>query len=64
MELKIAYDATIPGNKRLMAVAERSNGIVQMEARALPMQAGLPPPFWTHAVRYVCLCYNARIPEN
>eukprot|EP00959_Pyramimonas_sp_CCMP1952_P229651 4801506-Pyramimonas_sp.AAC.1 len=35
-----------------MAVAEQSNGIVQMGTRALLMQAGLPPPFWTYAVRY------------
>eukprot|EP00959_Pyramimonas_sp_CCMP1952_P199695 4177034-Pyramimonas_sp.AAC.1 len=28
------------------------------------MQAGLPPPFWTHAVRYFCLCYIAWVPEN
>eukprot|EP00959_Pyramimonas_sp_CCMP1952_P043525 910252-Pyramimonas_sp.AAC.1 len=27
IELKIAHDATIPGNKKLIAVAERSNGI-------------------------------------
>eukprot|EP00959_Pyramimonas_sp_CCMP1952_P153672 3215235-Pyramimonas_sp.AAC.1 len=47
-----------------MAVAERSNGIVQMGTRALLMQAGLPPPFWAYAVRYFCLCYNARIPDE
>eukprot|EP00959_Pyramimonas_sp_CCMP1952_P414071 8675191-Pyramimonas_sp.AAC.1 len=29
------------------------------------MQAGLPSPFWTHAVRSIfCLCYKARIPEK
>eukprot|EP00959_Pyramimonas_sp_CCMP1952_P034353 719968-Pyramimonas_sp.AAC.1 len=28
------------------------------------MQAGLPPPYWTCAVRYFCLCYNARTPEK
>eukprot|EP00959_Pyramimonas_sp_CCMP1952_P211330 4422869-Pyramimonas_sp.AAC.1 len=45
IELIIAHDPIIPGNKKLMAVAERSNGIVQMWTRALLMQAGLPPPF-------------------
>ena len=47
-----------------MSVAERSNGVVQMGTRALLMQAGLPPPYWTYAVRYFCLCYNARIPDK
>eukprot|EP00959_Pyramimonas_sp_CCMP1952_P179510 3753123-Pyramimonas_sp.AAC.1 len=28
------------------------------------MQAGLPPPFWTYAVRYFCLCYNTRTPAE
>eukprot|EP00959_Pyramimonas_sp_CCMP1952_P364099 7624845-Pyramimonas_sp.AAC.1 len=35
-----------------------------MGTRALLMQAGLPPPYWTYAVRYFCLCYNARAPEE
>eukprot|EP00959_Pyramimonas_sp_CCMP1952_P356533 7466482-Pyramimonas_sp.AAC.1 len=47
-----------------MVVAERSNGSVQMGARALLMQAGLPPPVWTHAVRYFCVCYSARTPDE
>eukprot|EP00959_Pyramimonas_sp_CCMP1952_P345602 7237740-Pyramimonas_sp.AAC.1 len=28
------------------------------------MQAGLPPPYWTYAVRYCRLFYNARTPEE
>eukprot|EP00959_Pyramimonas_sp_CCMP1952_P381676 7997942-Pyramimonas_sp.AAC.1 len=28
------------------------------------MQAGLPPPYWTYAVRYFCLCYNTRTPAE
>eukprot|EP00959_Pyramimonas_sp_CCMP1952_P344094 7206992-Pyramimonas_sp.AAC.1 len=35
-----------------------------MGARAVLMQAGLPPPFWTYAVRYFCLCYNTRTPAE
>eukprot|EP00959_Pyramimonas_sp_CCMP1952_P035375 741088-Pyramimonas_sp.AAC.1 len=35
-----------------------------MGARALLMQAGLPPSFWTYAVRYFCLCYNIRTPAE
>ena len=42
LEVKIAHDPTIPGNKKLMAVAERANGVVQMGTRVLLMQAGLP----------------------
>eukprot|EP00959_Pyramimonas_sp_CCMP1952_P110540 2312603-Pyramimonas_sp.AAC.1 len=45
-----------------MAVAERTNRIVQMGARALLMQAGLPPPFWAHAVRY--FGHDARAPDE
>eukprot|EP00959_Pyramimonas_sp_CCMP1952_P319173 6678431-Pyramimonas_sp.AAC.1 len=63
-ELKIARDPTIPGNKKQNAVARRANGVVQMGTRALLMQAGLPPPYWTYAVRYFCLCYNTRTPEE
>eukprot|EP00959_Pyramimonas_sp_CCMP1952_P053970 1128733-Pyramimonas_sp.AAC.1 len=64
IEFKIAHDPAIPGIKKLMVVAERSNGYVQMGTRALLMQAGHPPPFWTCAVRYFCLCFNARKPAN
>eukprot|EP00959_Pyramimonas_sp_CCMP1952_P400135 8383574-Pyramimonas_sp.AAC.1 len=63
-ELKAARDPTTPGNKKQSAVAERANGAVQMGARALLMQAGLPPPCWTYAAGYLCLCYNARAPEE
>eukprot|EP00959_Pyramimonas_sp_CCMP1952_P411380 8620422-Pyramimonas_sp.AAC.1 len=42
-ELNIAYDPTIPGNRKHNAVAERAHGVAQMGARALLMQAGLPP---------------------
>eukprot|EP00959_Pyramimonas_sp_CCMP1952_P403151 8446891-Pyramimonas_sp.AAC.1 len=45
IEFRIAHDPTIPGNRKLMAVAERPNGVVQMGTRALLMQAGLSPPF-------------------
>eukprot|EP00959_Pyramimonas_sp_CCMP1952_P237485 4963086-Pyramimonas_sp.AAC.1 len=50
LELQKAHDPTIAGNKKLLAVAERSSGIVQMRTRALLMQAGLPPPLLTYAV--------------
>eukprot|EP00959_Pyramimonas_sp_CCMP1952_P029317 615518-Pyramimonas_sp.AAC.1 len=48
-ELNIAHVPTIPGNRKHNAVAERANGAVQMGARALLTQAGLPPPYWTYA---------------
>ena len=57
-ELKIAHDATVPGNKRQNCHAERTNGIVQVGARALMLQAGLPAPFWPYAIEYYCLSYN------
>eukprot|EP00959_Pyramimonas_sp_CCMP1952_P101049 2113756-Pyramimonas_sp.AAC.1 len=63
-ELKIAHDLTTPGTEKQNAVAERANGVVQVGTRALLMQAGLPPPYWTYAVRYFTLCYNTRIPEE
>ena len=56
----MAHDATIPGNKKLSAHAERSNGIVIVGCKALLTEAGLPPPYWTYAVRYFCLCYNVQ----
>ena len=49
-ELLIAHGATIPGNKRHNCHAERANGIVQVGARALMLQAGLPAPSWP--IRY------------
>eukprot|EP00959_Pyramimonas_sp_CCMP1952_P466855 9490645-Pyramimonas_sp.AAC.1 len=54
----------MPGNSKQNAVAERADSVVQMGTRALLAQAGLPPPYWTYAVRYFCLCYNARTPEE
>eukprot|EP00959_Pyramimonas_sp_CCMP1952_P335545 7025879-Pyramimonas_sp.AAC.1 len=63
-ELDIAHVPTFPGNKKENAVAERANGVVQMGARALLVQAGVPPPYWTYAVRYFCLCYNTRTPAE
>eukprot|EP00959_Pyramimonas_sp_CCMP1952_P134680 2818679-Pyramimonas_sp.AAC.1 len=35
-----------------------------MGTRALLRQAGLPPPYWTYAVRYFCPCYNTRTPAE
>ena len=56
-ELMIAHDATVPGNKRHNCHAERSNGIVQVGARALMLQAGLPATFLPYAIAYYCLRY-------
>eukprot|EP00959_Pyramimonas_sp_CCMP1952_P424696 8895413-Pyramimonas_sp.AAC.1 len=35
-----------------------------MGARAVLMRAGLPPPYWTYAVRYFCLRCNTRTPAE
>ena len=56
----IAHDSTVPGDKKATSVVERANGVAQMGTRATLFEAGLPPPFWTYAVRYFCLCINVQ----
>ena len=58
--MRIAHDATEPGNKKQNSVAERANAIVQDGGRTLLMAAGLPAQFWVYAVPYFCLCHNAQ----
>eukprot|EP00959_Pyramimonas_sp_CCMP1952_P366926 7685053-Pyramimonas_sp.AAC.1 len=47
-----------------MAVAERSHGIVQIGDTSAAHASGHSPTILDACGSIVCLCYNARIPEN
>eukprot|EP00959_Pyramimonas_sp_CCMP1952_P252129 5268044-Pyramimonas_sp.AAC.1 len=46
--------------KKNTSAAGRTSAIAQDGARTFLVTAGLPAPYWAHAVPYFCLCYNAQ----